>query len=516
MNSISHYLVSHSSAKAQPMKFLFLIFTKVLLLASMLGLSASPTNVLLICIDDLRPELGCYGQKAISTPNIDRLADEGTLFERAYVQQAWCSPSRTSMLTGLRPDSTRVYDLTTHFRDQVPDAITLPQYFKQQGYFAASFGKVFHSGMDDEQSWSTKAWKPPVEDPIKAYLLPENLALTEQPRPGYAAPTESADVDDNAYPDGQVAQAAIKQLEALGEKPFFLAVGFYKPHLPFTAPEKYWAKYDRNALPMPEITTPPENAPPWAYRLYSEHLNYKGVPQIPMGEPLPDQWTRQLIHGYYAAVSYVDAQVGRLLTALDDLGLADNTMVVLWGDHGWKLGDYALWSKHTNYEVDTRVPLVIRLPGATGGKRISAIVECLDLYPTLVELAKLSQPMAVDGKTFAGLLKGGTNSHQGFAISQFIRNPGRGHTNYEQSTVIGDAIRTDQYRFVRWREKKSPYTTVALELYDHSKDPKETINVANQPEYSDTVEALTEKLNGIVEFEAFQDGVVPEAISKRG
>lgn len=448
----------------------------------------SRPNVLFITVDDLRPMLGAYGERYMHTPHIDRLAENGLLFRRAFVQQAWCSPSRTSVLTGLRPDSTRVYDLVTHFRDTVPDVVTLPQYFRQHGYFTGAFGKVYHRGMDDSLSWTEGTWEPDVADPLKHYVLPENIDRLDAPKQGYAAPTESAAVPDSAYPDGMITDRAIENLKRVRDRPFFLAVGFYKPHMPFNAPRTYWDLYDRTALPEPAVRDLPHGAADYAFMRWKEHHNYDGVPAIPNGTPQPDSIARRFRHGYVASVSYVDAQVGRLLAALDETGVVDETIVVVWGDHGWKLGEYNTWSKHTLYDIDTRVPLIIDRPGRPEGAT-DAIVELLDLYPTLTALAGLPPPAHTQGTSVRYLFDDAEAEGKEAAYSQFIRNAERTYTTYSEAVAMGQAVRTDRYRLIRWITRSAaPDTTV--ELYDHARDPRETMNRADDAEYADVVDRL--------------------------
>ena len=453
----------------------------------------APVNVLFIVADDLRPLVSAYGAAGIHTPHIDRLAESGFIFRRAYVQQAWCSPSRTSVLTGLRPDRTRVYDLVTHFRTTAPEAVTLPQYFRKHGYFTAAVGKVFHRGLDDARSWSVPTWEPAVDDPLKHYVLPENMALLSVAKRGYATPTEAADVPDEVYPDGQITSRAIELLSTRGNQPFFLAVGFYKPHLPFNAPRRYWDLDAPDDVDVPAAQGPPVGAPPYAFLKWAEHTNYTGVPQRPNGTSQPDSIARSLIHGYYACVSYIDAQVGRLLDALEREGLADNTIVVFWGDHGWKLGEYDTWSKHTNYEVDTRVPLIIRSPHRPGGTGSDAVVELLDLYPTLVEMAGLPAAEGVQGVSLVPLIEGQPMPAKTAAYSQFIRNEERTYTTYAEAVMMGQAVRTERYRLVRWIDRAGAQQ--ALELYDHRHDPHETVNVAAEGQYQATVQQLRETLD---------------------
>ena len=311
-------------------------------------------NVLFIAVDDLRPEFGAYGSKYIHAPNLDRLAKQGVTFTRAYVQQAVCSPSRSSFLTGARPDTTKVWDLVTHFRTAIPDVVTLPQHFKNNGYFVQGMGKLYHVGYDDAPSWSVP-WSNPK---VLSYGLPENEARQKASRgqntPGIRGPAfESADVPDNTFHDGAFAEMAVKTLGEMAKKnqPFWLGVGFTKPHLPFVAPKKYWDLYDPAKIQLASNPFRAKDAPEYAVQPGGEMRAYQG---IPAGDPIPDDLARQLKHGYYAAISYMDAQLGKVLDELDRLKLRDNTIIVLVGDHGWKLGEHGAWCKHSNVENDTQ------------------------------------------------------------------------------------------------------------------------------------------------------------------
>lgn len=435
-------------------------------------------NVLFIAIDDLRPELGCYGNELAVSPNIDQLADEGLLFERAYCQQAVCSPSRTSLLTGLRPDSTHVYDLTTHFRNTVPNVITLPQHFKNNGYYTTWWGKIFHAALLDSISWTQQGKRLEPEDNWRAYVRQDSKEKAARNKGGGPA-FEMADVPDNAYPDGQIADNAIKALHQIKDRPFFLAVGFYKPHLPFNAPKKYWDLYDPADFKLPDHRYPPENAPVLASTNFGELRAYYGIPQ--KGD-LTEEQALQLIHGYHACVSYTDAQIGRLLQELKALGLDKNTIVVLWGDHGWKLADYGQWCKHTNFEIDTRAPLIVKVPGMkTKGRKTKALVEFVDIYPSLCELAGLPQPEHLQGDSFVPLLSEPDLSWKNVAISQYPR---------EKEEIMGYSIRTDRYRYTRWQRNSKPKKVIALELYDLHKDPQGFVNIANQSEYQKVIQQL--------------------------
>ena len=311
-----------------------------------------PRNVLFIAVDDLRPMLGCYGDKTAVTPNIDRLAKQGMVFNHAYCQQAVCNPSRASLMTGRRPDTTRVWDLKAHFRDALPDVVTLPQYFKNNGCHARSIGKIFHGGgppAKDPPSWSEEALHDTTRDASGRYALPKNLAGKGLKRDS----NESADVPDSTYIDGIVCEDALAALRTLKsrEAPFFLAVGFRKPHLPFCAPKKYWDLYQRDEIPPPASDSHPEGAPELAVRSWKELEGYRDIPDDGL---LSKEKAAELRHGYYACVSYVDALTGRLLDELERLGLKENTVVILWGDHGFHLGEQGLWAKANNYELSTR------------------------------------------------------------------------------------------------------------------------------------------------------------------
>ncbi len=456
----------------------------------------SRPNVLLICVDDLKPLLGCYGDKTVQSPNIDRLAAASVLFERAYCNQAVCAPSRNTLLTGLRPQTLGIYDLGTNFRLARPDAVTLPQFFQQHGWRTEGLGKIFHVGHgnhEDPASWSVPHWKAKVV----AYALPEskakqgltreealfeNQAAKNLPR---GAAYEAADVPDNTYPDGALADEVIRRLQAAQARdtvPFFLAIGFVKPHLPFVAPKKYWDLYDRSAFQLAEYRTPPVGAPSYAPQQGGELRQYANIPEQ---GPLDDELQRTLIHGYHAATSYMDAQLGRVLDELDRLGLAHNTIIVLWGDHGWHLGDHGIWCKHTNYEQAAHIPLLVAAPGLPAGTRTTALVETVDIYPTLCELADLPIPVGLDGRSFAATLRDVTSPTKDHAIHVYPRTaPGTG-------AVLGRAIRTDRYRLVEWKKIGAPGDTADLELYDYASDPLETKNLASeQPEVVKQLQAM--------------------------
>ncbi len=479
--------------------------TICILIASLLGLGATAPlahaatrpNILFIAVDDLRPELGCYGNSIIKSPNLDRIARAGVVFDRAYCQQAVCSPSRSSLLTGTRPDTTKVWDLQTHFRKALPDVDTLPQWFKNHGYFVQGMGKIFHGGFNDPPSWSVP-WRRPK---AQAYGTAESRAMISRKRqraiaqglnetaiqrtargPAY----EAADVPDNTFHDGALADMAVASLRELKrkEQPFFLAVGFIRPHLPFVAPKKYWDLYDPAAIPLAPNPFRPKDAPEYAILDGGELRSYDSIPK----GHLADDLARRLKHGYYAAVSYMDVQVGRVLDELDRLGLRDNTIIILWGDHGWKLGEHDAWCKHSNVENDTWAPLLMSVPGMkNAGKHTRALVEFVDIYPTLADLAGLPLPGHLEGTSFAPVLDDLDRPWKAAAFSQYPRGV-RG------KRLMGYTMRTDRYRFTMWLHRADHSQVDAIELYDHQTDPQENSNLAARPENADLVKELTAKL----------------------
>jgi iduronate 2-sulfatase len=479
------------------------LITLLAALAPVRAINAAETpsrpNVLLICVDDLKPLLGCYGDRFAQTPNLDRLAARSLRFDRAYCNQAVCSPSRNALLCGLRPQTLGIYDLATNFRKSRPDAVTLPQHFKLAGYHTAALGKVFHVGHgngEDAASWSTPPWKANVV----SYALPASKAkegLTREEalfanRPANNLPKgaafEAADVPDEAYPDGALALEAVQRLESAAKKadePFFLAVGFLKPHLPFVAPQRYWDKFDRAAVPLATFREPPAGAPDYAPQFGGELRNYRDIPNQ---GALPDDLQRTLVHGYYAATSYMDAQLGKVLDAVDRLGLSKNTIIVLWGDHGWHLGDHGMWCKHTNYEQATRIPLLIAAPGLASNTATSALVESVDIYPTLCELAGLTPPPGLDGQSAVSVLRDPATAHRERALHVYPRS------TRDNGPLMGRAIRTARYRLVEWKKPGAAPDSAELELYDYETDPLETKNLASaQPEVVRTLRAILAK-----------------------
>lgn len=469
-----------------PWSFVACLIGSMLQLAS--AAESTKLNVLFIAVDDLRPELNCYGATHIKSPHLDKLAAAGTKFNRAYCQQAVCSPSRTSLLTGLRPDSTKVYDLQTHFRTIIPDVVTLPQHFKGHGYHTESMGKIYHGGLDDAASWSVPSWTArPARDQQTANKTPDELQRAARqnnqtkPAAKRGPPWESPAVADNELFDGQMAEHAVERLQALAkqDQPFFLAVGFLKPHLPFIAPKRYFDLYDPRQIKLADNPYHPKGSNQYTLTNSGELRNYEGMPKG--NEPINDETARQLKHAYYACVSYLDANVGVLLNELDRLKLRDKTVVILWGDHGWKLGEHGEWCKHSNVENDTRVTLLLDAPGIKDGQSTDSFAEFVDIYPTLCELAGLPRPAHLEGTSLVPLLKDPAAQVKTAAFSQ-----------YPRGNVMGYSIRTGRYRLTRWVNRQNIDSEVAVELYDHQSDPAENTNVA--ADHPQLVKELTQQL----------------------
>ena len=440
-------------------------------------------NVLFLLVDDLRPSLGCYGDSLAVTPHIDRLAEAGVVFTRAYCQQAVCNPSRTSMLTGLRPDEAGVTDLETHFRDRVPDVVTLPQLFKNNGYLTLGAGKVYHATpfIVDELSWTRPI--PPYE--TRKYLLPENQVGTRKQNA-----SEGADVPDTAYTDGKTAAYALKYLEEAAEtgSPFFLAIGFNKPHLPFNAPKKYRDIYqDRDFVVSPRER--PAGSPGLAFHNWEELRGYRDIPDSGALTPEKEQ---ELWQGYYACISYVDAQIGKIMGKLEELNLSENTIIVLWGDHGFHLGEQDTWGKSTNFELDARVPLIISAPGMKGnGQTCDAIVETLDIYPTLSDLGGLQPESKLSGVSLRPLLEDHGTEWENIAFHQFIR-PYDALRN-RQPTHVGYSVRTEDWRCTWWWDL-STGEVAEKELYRLEGSAIERENLAGNPGFAEIEEELSEKI----------------------
>jgi len=495
--------------------------------------SARP-NILFIVVDDLRPELGCYGATQAKTPSIDRLAKQGVVFTSAYCQQPLCNPTRASLLTGLRPASTGVFHNKTHFREKNPDVITLPQHFKNNGYHTMTIGKIFHGGLDDDPSWSEKLrpttlGQPYPVKPVNGYQLPENRkglekaaegSKKEDSGEGIGSATECADVPDQAYRDGVTADTAIDGIRNSKNKTFFLAVGFAKPHLSFIAPKKYWDLYDPAKLVTAKNPDTPKDAPPIGL---SSSLELRARSDMPKDGHISEIVSRHLLHGYLACVSYIDAQVGRILSELEVNGLAENTIVVLWGDHGYQLGEHSAWGKATTFEVCARAPLIVSAPGRAGnGKSANGLVEFVDVYPTLCELAHLPLPPQLQGLSAVPLLNDPSKTWKSAAFTQSpspaLRewagrpldagmakvfqplmervtkkiqemDPDDYSLEKYNQYVTGYSMRTERHRFTYWCDDRKADKPLAVEVYDHLNDPNENTNIA--PQSPELVQQLT-------------------------
>lgn len=467
------------------------LLISLLILQCGLVIATERPNVLLVLVDDLKPALGCYGDAAAKTPNIDRLAARGMRFDLAYCNEALCAPSRFTLMLGSHPTSTGLYGLGNHLRRALPGAVTMPQHFARfGGYRTESLGKVFHVGHGNEgdpQSFSV----PPFSDKVIEYhdptstdggkLTREEALFTNQmlekirslPR---GAAFESPDAEDADYADGRVAAEVINRLAAAKARrqqedtPFFIAAGFVRPHLPFSVPKKYWDIHDPAKLPMPQFERLPAGSPKVAHKRGGEIAAYSPAPEREDAEFSP-ALKRQLIHGYYAATSFVDAQIGKVVDELDRLGIAKDTIIVLWGDHGFHLGDLGIWTKHTNYEQANRIPLLVIAPGVTRpGSNTLQLAETVDIFPTLAELAGLPPPRGaqpIDGLSLVPVLK-----------DPAVRVRDHAFHCYPKET-LGRAIRTERYRMVEWKKPGAPAAIAEIELYDYESDPLETKNLAN-------------------------------------
>lgn len=524
----------------------FILFSLILIIATSckskmeheIESSNQKPNILFIGIDDLRPELGCYGADIAVSPNLDKLASQGLLFENAYCQQAICGPSRASLLTGIRPETSGVFHNYIKFREVNPDVITLPQHFKNNGYETVYTGKIFHHGdLDDEKSWSrlpsvdsmtSKGIKKPVGFALEKNIV-DRAQIKKEMTTKYGkvakyglamgAAYERADVPDNTYGDGyntELAIATMKEMIAKNrDKPFFLGLGFNKPHLNWVSPKKYWDLYKRKEIKVNTQDSMPKGGAEMGLHPSFELRVRNGIPK--KGK-IDKDLEVTLKHAYLACVSYVDAQIGKMITALEEAGVRDNTIIIVWSDHGWHLGDMGIWGKATNYEIATRVPLIVwtpNMPKGSRGKSTDALVELVDMYPTLAELADLDIPNHVEGSSFAPLLKKPNTKWKAAAFSQFpspalrewgayplrpamretyfgplieevetrIKKQQKENWNRDlfENTLMGYAMRTQQYRFIVWKDREHlSKPPLYIELYDHKTDPRETINIADK------------------------------------
>ncbi len=456
-----------------------LLAALTLLGAALIADAADKPNVLFIAVDDLRPELGVFGAEQMVTPNFDRLARRGVRFDRAFCMVPTCGASRAALMSSIRPARDRFKTHLTRADEDVPGITTLNTHFKNHGYTTISLGKIFHHTADNLDGWSEKPWRPGASAYVTEASM-KNRAKDNKGRMRGPSWENGGDVPDDTYADGQLANHAIEKLRALATKkdePFFLAVGFLKPHLPFVAPDSYFEKYPADSISMPDNYFPPRGAPEGAVHNSGELRAYTDIPKNGL---LPESKALELIRGYYASTSYTDAHIGRLLDAFDALGLGENTIIVLWGDHGWNLGEHTMWCKHSCFETSVRAPLVFAAPASMGlrtGNATESIAEFIDVYPTLCDLAGLPKPDHLQGTSLIPILKDPSVSVKEEAISRF---------------GAGDTIRTAQYRYSVYRDNQDKQT--GHMLYDHAKDPGENVNVADDPAYAEVVADLAKRL----------------------
>ncbi len=446
-------------------------------------------NILFISIDDLRTELNCYGASHIKSPNIDRLAAQGVRFENAHVQQAICMASRASIMTGIRPEKHGIYTGLA-VDDVLPETLTINKYFEQNGYKIASCGKIYHHKIDTKKQFGENEIKSKGTWTGRGYVTPEAIEkITLNTKYNRGPAYEFAPVNDTIYKDGLNTQNALKKMEELSKDnvPFFLSVGLSKPHLPFVAPKKYWDMYPSSTIKITEIRKRPKNGYDKAIRTGGELKNYYGMPEL--FNEIDDNLALTLRRAYYACISYADAQVGKLLDKLEALGIRDKTIVILWSDHGYKLGDYNSWCKWTNMHLDTNIPLIFSIPEGKRNSVSKTPVAALDIYPTLVELNGLQKPNHLDGKSIVTLLKNPEIQRERVVFSIWPIN-----RNDYKKTIIGYAAKTARFNYVEWIKIGSG-EMVGRELFDHRKDPNETLNLIDNIEYAETINFLAKKVS---------------------
>jgi len=459
------------------MRFLLIVFS--LILTTTLS-SAAPRNVLMIIVDDLMPRLGCYGDPVAKTPNMDLLAKNSTIFNRAYCQYPVCNGSRSSLMSGLRPDTTRIYGNNQPAHKELSNNLVLNRYFMEQGFQTIGIGKVYHASKGPEGTWSKPYFKTDWLD----YVAPENKAIADvffnrEKSRGLPPSIEAGDVPDSAYCDGKAADQAVREMVDASnhDQPFFIVTGFRHPHLPWCAPKKYWDLYDRETLPLADNQYFPDGSPNIALKNDVGELG--GYSDIPREHPLTEAQQRQSVHAYLACISYVDAQVGKLIAALKDNDLYDDTIILLWSDHGYQLGEHKTWAKGVNWETSNRMPLLVRVPGrGLAGQRVNALVELLDVYPTLCEAAGLPVPPHCEGESLLPLLDNPLSEWRDAAFSQL-----------KKGRLMGRSMRTDRYRFTIWEPVKGG-DVQGLELYDLHEDPQGNKNLAYLPEQEKLAESL--------------------------
>jgi iduronate 2-sulfatase len=485
--------------------------TPALLLITVLASTAAAAeklNVLFIASDDMRPQLGCYGDTTVKSPNLDALAKRGMVFNRSYVQQALCSPSRISMLSGRYPATTGIFEIGRPLRTTMPDITTMPQHFKNNGYHTRSLGKIYPVGIDDDASWTIPAWhskkprtSPGTQAAIAKFIADAKAKGIEIPQRGKGSRNslvpafEAVDCADEDLLDGDCASNAIEQLREHAkhqDRPFFLAVGFANPHVPWIAPKKYFDLYDPAKLPLAKNEFLPKGAPAFAATSGQDFYWYRDVPQV-TGDKLPESFKRSCLQGYLAAISYVDAQVGRLIAALDETGLAKNTVIVFWSDHGYYMGEHTWWgAKHNNYEGATRNCLIVATPGMkTAGTKTDALAQSVDLAPTLTALCGLPENPGFQGRSLVPVLDDPAAAVNDAAYSW-----------YPKSGYLGVTMRTDKWRYVEWTKPGAP---TERELYNTVHDLQNDLNVAAKPEHEKVIESLSRHLREKFPVQEFKE-----------
>lgn len=433
-------------------------------------------NILFIIVDDLRPQLNNYGASQIISPSLDKLASESIVFNKAYCNVPVCGASRASLLAGVRPARNRFLDWKTYQQIDMPGVLSLPKHFRNNGYNTISNGKIYHHLDDDTTAWN-EIWHPEISENVswRDYQAQSNLNLDTGPHSGGLA-YEKIEGNDSIYFDGKITLKSVKDLKKLtkDDKPFFLAVGFRKPHLPFNAPSKYWNLYEKDSFKLPDNYEQPASTPKDAFHRFGELRDYASVPQDRF---LNEEEAKTLIHGYNACVSYIDAQIGELLKTLEELEISDNTIIVLLGDHGWNLGDHKMWTKHCNFETALRVPLIVKVPGKTSGKTTEAITELIDIYPSLCELAGIELPTHLDGKSFVPVING-EKEVKNYAISKY----------HDGITLIKDGI-----FYTEWIDDKGVVRSKMM--FDQKLDPLELNNIVNDPKNEKKVNELSDFLH---------------------
>tara|TARA_R110002049_G_scaffold263116_1_gene439257 strand:- start:13679 stop:15106 length:1428 start_codon:yes stop_codon:yes gene_type:complete len=436
-------------------------------------------NILFIAVDDLRPELGCYDKTQVKSPNIDKLAQSGIVFNRSYCNVPVCGASRASLLSGVRPTRNRFVSAHISQDEELPGVLSLPMHFKNNGYYTVSLGKIYHKRPDAVGSWSEPEYFPKSDwKGWQGYVMPESFEQIEQKNGSLNGPSfEAPDAPDHIYMDGMIADRAVENLKNFKKtgQPFFLAVGFQRPHLPFNAPKKYWDMYNFDDINLPDNMNKPDGAPDESMHNFSELRSYTDVPKE---GPMDQDFMRKLIHGYYASVSYVDAQLGKVLNELERSGLAENTIIILWGDHGWHLGEHDLWVKHCNFEKVLRTPLILHVPGQKENLKTEALVEHVDIYPTMCDLAGLPKPFHLQGKSFVPLVEDPNQPWKNAIYSRWI---------------TGETVVTQSHTYTEWFDDNTGEKTARM-LYDLSKDPDENKNISEKKKNKKLIAELSDKI----------------------